>query len=282
MKKRHFLLASLFGWALLFALALAARSGEAAFAAELEELSLPKILEPLGKNVQTFVETFQETACLEKVEQRVLRSNGKVRSSRVAVYEYLFAVASTKFGISVSEMRREKKRRGSESGTPFMMTNGFPAAVLVFHPEYSADFDYELLGREKRDGRDALVVGFRQNSSRQNRLFWFRTKDKSWPIYVRGKAWIDPASFQVLALETEMIEPNPQAGLVADTTQIEYKEVFFARRKQHFWVPTRIQVKLAWRGRLFQNEHTFSDFRSFDVDTRQTFHLPGVDAPPQE
>ena len=79
-----------------------------------------------------------------------------------------------------------------------------------------------------------------------------------------------------------MVEPNPQAGLLADTTRIEYKEVFFARRKQNFWVPTRIQVKLAWRGRLFQNEHTFSDFRSFDVDTRQTFQLPEADAAHQE
>lgn len=257
---------------------LTAGTDENSAAASRGEPPLAKVLEPLGKNIQTFVETFQETACIERVEHQVLRPNGKVRYTRVVVYEYLFTVTPTKYGISVEELRREKQRRHrGDQDIPFMITNGFPAAVLIFHPRYTADFDYELAGQEKFAGHDALLVSFQQNTSRKNNLFWFRHRNQSWPVYVRGKAWIDASSLQVLALETGLIEPNPEAGLKEETTRIEYGEVFFKHRNKLFWVPKRVVVKLAWRGRVFQNEHTFSNYMSFEVDTKQSIHPPAAE-----
>lgn len=277
MSRARELLRLVLGCALLLSPAPCASATELASAGQAP--SLADVLQALGEKTESFVRAFQDTACLERIEQRVFGRKGKPRHTRVVVYEYLFMMKATNATISIDEMRRERQRRHrGDNDSPLMITNGFPAAVLIFHPFYRSNFDYELVGAEKFGGRDALLVKFRQKTNQPNQLFSFRHGNHSWPVYVRGRAWIDARDFQVVALETEMIEPNPQAGLLEESTHIEYEVVSFKHRKEQLWLPKHVRVDLAWKGRRFQNEHTFSDYMAFNVETQQTIRPPEPDS----
>jgi len=44
----------------------------------------------------------------------------------------------------------------------------------------------------------------------------------SHPVALKGRAWIDAESYQIVRLETDMIAPLPEIRLVSDRTAIEY------------------------------------------------------------
>ena len=97
---------------------------------------------------------------------------------------------------------------------------------------------------------------------------------QSYPVAMKGRAWIAADTFQITRLETDLIAPIPQIRLAADHTAIEYAPVQFKNRKVDMWLPQTAEVYYDWRGKRVHMRHSFSKYLLFSVDDKQKIFAP--------
>jgi len=102
----------------------------------------------------------------------------------------------------------------------------------------------------------------------------FVTGQVEYPIRLRGRAWISEESYQVVHMETDLLEPVPDAQLRREHVSIDYQLVLFPDSKVELWLPQQVDLYHDFRGRFFHHYHRFSDFRLFAVDVKQQIGRP--------
>ena len=127
---------------------------------------------------------------------------------------------------------------------------------------------------ENWHGQPAWLVHFRQREDRRSRIGGYRTQDHYYPFILKGLAWIDAGSYQVLRLETELAQPIPEVGLTKELFIINYGSVAFHSRKIQLWLPQTAELYTQRRGNRFYRIHTFADFKIYTVDADQSIHAP--------
>ena len=239
--------------------------------------ALPRLLRCAGNKVNIFFRDFQNTTAIETFRQSLFSKRGKVKSSRSETFTYLMLLKDYNGLPSVEEMRGDlegnrRNQGGLQEG--FMVTKGFPASLIVLHPSRQPMFDYKHLGSLLDEGRRIEILAFSEKPEMAGRLASFRLQQaRLVSLHMQGIAWIDSKTCQILRVRTELRVPYPQVQLSRRTSEVEYQEVKFPAAKRPMWLPKRASVAMDWAGKSLRNEHTFSDFQFFHVETKET-HSP--------
>jgi Tfp pilus assembly protein PilF len=247
-----------------------------------DQVKLDTLLSAVGGNVAELFHKFPNTSSLEKIHQEKLDRKGKSAGSLNQKFRYLCLIPTSQWGPATDEYRADSTGhaaylRGLSEN--YMLTSGFVAAPLVFHPTYQPGSVFRLLGRQKIKGRDAYLIAFAQEPKRSRMYGTFKCDGKTRETFYQGVAWIDSLSYQILRLRTELLTPLPVVKLQAETTEIEFSEVHFKRLEEGFWLPAKVTVTLDWEGRTLRNQHEYSDFVVFNVDSMEKIGKP-KGAPP--
>jgi hypothetical protein len=226
----------------------------------------------VGQNVARLFKNLPNISAEEGVHQEKLGREGKPQSSQDQEFRYLCMTPIVRWGPSIEEYRSDS--RGNEVrpaglAQGFMLTAGFVSAPILFHPAYQNGSDFRLLGRQKVNGRDTYVLAFAQVPARSRISGVFRNGKESRSTHKQGLAWIDTESHQIVRLVSDLLKPLPQVKLEKVTTEILFNEVRFQQVAKSFWLPLQVSVTLDWNGRVLRNQHVYSDFMVFDVDSTQ-------------
>jgi VWFA-related protein len=229
---------------------------------------LASILANVGANVAAFVREFPDTACTERISTTAYNSAGDEVMSRDDKYNYIALAASGAEGTDFREYRADSRGNPTQQRGPAVAT-GFVFASLHFDPKYQHESAFRLLGHQEMGGLDALVVAFAQRPG-EARL-WGRVTLSGRPVVVlvQGVAWIDPASYRILRLRTDLLAPQKDIGLTRDTTEIEYAAVHFDQGNLTLWLPREVKLRADLRDYDFHHRLLYSDFRLFTVETQQ-------------
>jgi hypothetical protein len=163
-----------------------------------------------------------------------------------------------------------------------MLTAGFASISLFFHPAYQNGASFRYLGCQSLDGKDLYVIAFAQNPQTAQRTERFKSDEGAASILIQGLAWIDPTNFQIVRLRTDLLAPQPKVRLRRQTTEIQYKEVSFKEVATELWLPREVSVTVDWRGRIYRNWHRYSDFKLFNVETKEERKPVSRSAPPDQ
>ncbi len=148
-----------------------------------------------------------------------------------------------------------------------VVTIGFVSLAVHFHPTYQRDSRFRYLGRELVKGQNTYVVAFGQRPGVARQAERVTFDDKTGFVLVQGVAWIDPVSFRILRLWTEIQQPELTVGLQRETTEVEYSEVTFKQGGKRLWLPRQVSVSGQLRRYVFSNQHRYSQYRLFIVET---------------
>lgn len=162
-----------------------------------------------------------------------------------------------------------------------VVTNGLPSLVLIFHPVNVPNFEMTCEGLSRTSSGLAWQVHFKQRTDKPNTIKRYRigADGPSYPVALKGRAWISADTFEIVRLETDLVSPIPQIKLVADHSDIEYGPVKFKDGKISMWLPQSADVYYDWRGRRIHRRHSFSQYLLFGVDEKQKISTPKVDDP---
>lgn len=240
------------------------------------------VLRQAGKRIEEFVGNVDRFTATELLTHESINKWGTVSSPEHRKFEYVVSVQEVAAGfLNVDEYR-------SSNATPAnfpdgVESNGLPALVLIFHPYNVGSFEMSCEGLTRWNGGLAWQVHFRQRKDKPNRIREYRIglMGRSYPIALKGRAWIAADTFQIRRLETDLVAPVPEIRLVADHTAIEYGPVQFKNRKVDMWLPQTAEVYYDWRGRRTYRRHSFSNYLLFAVDDKQRISAPkAAEEPP--
>ena len=239
------------------------------------QTDLTAILEKAGENVRYFFNGFQNTVSTEQIHQERLTKDGKIRDSLNQKFQYLLLTRPEAWGLGLQEFRTDLKGNqtaptGLDSG--LMLTSGFASASLLFHPAYQSGATFRYLGLGSVKGRECYVVAFAQKPEKAQMVERFNSNGGSVLVLFQGLAWIDKENYRITRLRTDLLKPQSQIRLLRQTTEITYDPVEFKQAGQVAWLPSEVAVTVQWSGRTFRNVHTYSDFKLFNTETKETVH----------
>ena len=192
-------------------------------------------------------------------------------------YSYVASVQQVRPGMYTMEEYRNGMM-DLEAFPERIATLGLTALVMVFHPNYREDYEVTCEGLSRWHGGLAWQVHFRQKANRPARLRSYRVNTKSYPISLRGRAWISAETFQIESLETDLVSPVPQIQLRAEHIAIEYMPVQFISHHQQLWLPESADIYFDLNKRRMHRRHQFRDYMLFAVDEKQQLSVPTVQA----
>jgi len=97
-------------------------------------------------------------------------------------------------------------------------------------------------------------------------------------LLYQGLMWIDPETFQVLRMKSDLLAPRTDVWLDRQTTDIEFQEVRFPD-DQKLWLPREVRVDAVYLRTRYRNRHRYSDYKRFTVASKDEIKRPTV--PPE-
>jgi tetratricopeptide (TPR) repeat protein len=242
-----------------------------------DQEQLPSILDATGKKILEMTQNFPNTISEEAIHQEKLSNKGKLRGSQDQTFRYLCMLPTRAWGPAFKEFRAdslggETQPKGMNDG--FMLTKGFTSAALMFHPTYRSESTFRYLGRQKINGQDTLVVAFSQIPGKAHLVGNFQSGQTSLTTFTQGLAWIDPSTFRIIRLHTELLRPLPELRLEKEALNIDFNEVHFKKSTQALWLPGQVTVTINWDGKTLRNTHAYSDFKIFNVNSSEKIGAP--------
>ncbi len=236
------------------------------------ECPLPQVLNGVGQRMKQFVSNLEKFTASERVEHFVIDGSSTRRTPDVRNFDYVVMVSRTSTGVFLLD----EYRNGSADPAQFpanIATQGMPAIALLFHPLLAPDFSFACEGLGQWEGHAAWQVHFVQRPDRPGRILSYSAGGKYSSLALKGRAWIDPGTFQLFRLESQLAQPLKELGLTEEHIAISYQPVQFRTLGQQLWLPQIAELYVERQGRRYYRRHTLSDFRLFTVETTQNIQL---------
>ena len=237
--------------------------------------SVDDILQRVGKRVEEFVTNVDRFAATESLKHESINKWGLAAYPETRKFDYLVSIQEFRPGLfEVIEYRSSKY-----SLVEFpdgVETRGLPSMSLIFHPSHSGNFAMSCEGLGQWNGTPAWQVHFRQRPDKPNTIRGYQIGEngRSYPVALRGRAWIAPDSYQIMRMETDLVAPLPEIRLFTDHTMVEYGPVRFKSRDVEMWLPQSAEMYSDWRGQRMHRRHSFSNYILFSVDEKESISEP--------
>jgi hypothetical protein len=234
---------------------------------------LPVVLHGVGERMTQLVSNLEKFSATEHVTHFSVDKAGMLRSREIRSFEYVVLISRDAFqGFQLDEYRN-----GNTNPAQFpagIATTGLPVMAAVFHPQMLSDFKLSCEGLGLWSGHPAWQVRFEQRTDRPNRIRAYNIAGNYYPVALKGRAWIDAGTFQVLRLETDLVHPINEMQLTHERLSIEYGEVRFQSHDLQLWLPKSAELYWERHNHRYYRRHDFSDFKIFAVDTDQKYQRP--------
>ncbi len=231
------------------------------------------VLSGAGERVSEFVASLEKFAATEHVDHFPIDKAGGRKDPETRQFSYVVTVSQNQWGTFLLDEYRD----GHDTPEDFpqhVATHGLPAMALIFHPVLAGDFDFKCEGLGQWGGRPVWQVHFSQREDRRVRIRSYVINGNPYAVYLEGRAWIDPKSYEVIRLESELAKPVPNIQLTRERLAISYAPVRFPSQKQELWLPREAEMYVEQRGRRYYRRHTFTDFKLFTVATEEAWQPP--------
>ncbi len=232
--------------------------------------SLDDVLPHVSANAREFVDNVNRITAKESVNLERRRGNGKLEATVQIKANYVANIQlRDSRDFSVDEYRDGQLR---EEG--FIEAIGSTTLVLVFHPIHLDEFDIACKGLGIWHGTPAYILNFQQRPDRPNTMSQVITRAGTYSVSLKGTAWVDATTFQVVHLETDLLNPIPELLLDFEHQSLDYGPVAFAARHVSLWLPQSVEINVHFSGKQFNARHLYSNYQLFVIDTGQKIAKP--------
>jgi len=221
-----------------------------------------------GKHVAELVDDLMRFAAVEDLLHQSLDVFGNPTRTETRKYNYVASISQPKQGeLAVEEFRDNKL--GLDGYPDHIASTGFAVLAFVFHPANRDSFDLNCEGLGEWNGRAIWLVHFKQRDDRPNRMHAYQVGNVSYPVGLKGRAWITADTFQILRIESEMVRPMPQIKLLSEHQVVEYGPVRFEKKKTSLWLPKSAEIYFDFRQHRYYRRHSFDHYMLFSTDAEE-------------
>jgi hypothetical protein len=235
------------------------------------------IVERTGKRVEEFVEDVSRIAAIEHLLHEQLDEMGDALTKETRTFNYVASFMDSGEGsIAVDEYRQE--HLGLGDFPDHISSSGFATLALVFHPRMRDSFEMSCEGLGELRGQPTWLVHFKQREDRPARMHDYRVGGVLYSLHLKGRAWITADKFQIVRIESELMNPVPQIRLAGEHQVVEYGPVPFAKRNVQLWLPQSAEIYLDFRRHRYYRKHSFDHYMLFAIDADEKQKPPAESA----
>jgi tetratricopeptide (TPR) repeat protein len=235
-----------------------------------------EVMEKSGERVKELVDSIAQFAATEDLLHEKLDPTGKALTRVDRKFDYSASISEAVPGyLRVDEFRNE--RYGISDLPDRIVTSGFMSLALIFHPDMRENYQMMCEGLGDWHGQATWIVYFRQRTDKPNRLADLVVGSNTYPINLKGRAWITADTFQIVRIESELMNPIP---VLAVQHQIaEYGPVHFQKKNVDLWLPHSVDLFFELNRHRYYRRHSFDHYMLFAVNSEDK-QLPPKESPP--
>jgi len=227
-----------------------------------------QVLAGAATSAKQFVNDLERFSARERVIHEDMTSKGGVIERLQKDFDYLATLEYPRPDLIVmDEMRNGNLGTAGQPGP--VADEGIPAIALVFHPAYSKDFNFTCEGLGTWKGQLAWQVRFEQRDDRAARIRGWSHDGTLYLESLKGRAWLQAGSYNLLHVDTEMTKPIPAIKLDYEHMVIDYQPVLLDKTKGSLWLPSEAIVYSKSHGRYYKQDHQFSRFTLFSTEAKE-------------
>lgn len=236
---------------------------------------LDDVVQRAGRRVEEFITNVDRFAANEFLRHESINKWGFAEFPETRKYDYVVSITQYRPGyFDVVEYRGNKY--SSQQFPAGVETLGLPSMSLIFHPNTIGNFAVSCEGLGQWKGAPAWQVHFTQRPDKPKTIRAYRIGENgpSYPVALRGRAWIAADNYQIVRIETDLVATLPEIRLFADHTIVDYGPVRFKDRGVEMWLPQNAELYSDWRGKRMHRRLSFSNYILFSVDEKQRISDP--------
>lgn len=202
---------------------------------------LADVLQQAAKRAGELVDGLQKFSAQEVMHAQMINEVGGVTAEENQQFEYLVFLSRARNGL-LSVRENHTATYGQNAFDRSMTDSGLAVLALIFYPPYDSGYDMRCEGQVQYQGRAAWVIHFQQRPDKPSVTRSFATPTGHYSAALKGRAWIDASSFQVLHLETNLVNWVAGMHLKSEAISIDYGPVQFHIRPVTLWLPQNAEV----------------------------------------
>ena len=233
---------------------------------------LDEVLPKVTRHVEEFIGNVDRFTATEVLVHKRFDRDGRLKEEAESQSNYVATIQKIQSDyFAVSEYRNDTQGTTLDGA---IRANVAAALVLIFHPSHIDEFAITCAGPADWSGHDTWRVDFRQRMDRPATMSGFEVGKNEYTILLKGSAWIDRNNYQIVHMETDLLQPIQEMKLKMLHQSVDYGSVTFAGGAATLWLPQTAEVTADFRGKRLAERHTYSKFQIFSVNTHEKLNLP--------
>jgi tetratricopeptide (TPR) repeat protein len=232
-----------------------------------------KVIDGAGERIKQLVDDVGRFNAIEDLLHEDLDQLDHPITRTLIKFNYVASISEPRPGVfNVGEFRDQ--RSGAENFPDQIATRGLPALALIFHPDERDDFKMACEGLGDWRGQATWLVRFEQRTDHPRRIQEYRIAGHSYPVSLKGRAWISADSFHLLHVESDLVSPMPEIQLLSEHMAVDYAPQLFQKKSVELWLPKNAEIYFDFRRHHYLRRHSFDHFMLFSVDSEEKRNEP--------
>lgn len=223
-----------------------------------------KVLDGTGERVKQLVDNINRFAAVEDMVQQRLDKTGNPISNETRKFNYVASIKDDPPGSPEIEEYRGI-RYGPVDLPGNIVTKGFVTLALIFLPDVRVNFQMSCEGLGAWHGQTAWLMHFQQRKDKPSRFAGFLIGSQSYPMELKGRAWIATDNLQIVRIESDLLSPVPHMAGIHQI--VEYGPVHFNKMNTDLWLPQHVDIFMEMNSHYYHRQHSFDHFMLFAVDS---------------
>lgn len=236
---------------------------------------LDTLLDAAAKNVSGYLDKVSDVRCTEAVRQVKLDAKGHTEYAEESVYDYFVLLQGNGDELLLDESRIAKREPRDRKNTPMLVSNGFSMLYLIFHPYYRNSFQFEAEPDQVIDGHVYRRVRFSHRTGNRTPAA-ISVRGREYPLELSGEAWFEAGNGVIARIVATVSRNMQDIGLRGLRAEVDFAPVSLPDWPQAYMFPAMTTVELESLRQRWRNEHRFTDYKRFMVDTQETVADKGI------
>jgi len=236
---------------------------------------------PLAQHrMKAQLQNFEKFTATEHIDHQEIDHLG--RPGPVKSRDFSYIVFVNRYAGDSYFLDEDRYSAASDSTFPTSLaTTGLNnLGVSILQPARRGEFFYQCEGLAGIREKAVWQIRFQEKKDSQAGVRDWRRDGKIYHLPVKGRIWISSASFDVLRIETDLLEPVQSLNLTRDHVLVDYGPVKFASSNTTLWLPWSAEMHMELGGHRYHHKHYLTDYMLFQVDTNHKMGKPKEPPPP--
>lgn len=229
--------------------------------------NLDQVLQNAGQRLRVLLGNIEKFTATEQVQDQEVDRYGVAGSARERKFMYVAFVHTLSNGYTYVEESRIGAKESEELPISLSTTGMNGLGVSVLQPFFRPYLNFTCQGLTNINGKAAWELRFEEKLKAAEALRKWRKNGDLINIPLKGKVWISAAGYDVLRVETDLVEPVTRLELTRDHLQVNYGPVSFRNGAETLWLPQTGELYVEVHKKRYHQQHILTDYLMFAIDT---------------